>query len=47
VEPGVDILLETQTLQLEARVIDRSYGQGGMPDSYFDRLTIELTVWRR
>jgi hypothetical protein len=47
VEPGNDVYLETQTLLLEARVVDQSYGQGGMPDSFFDRLTLELTVWRR
>lgn len=45
-EPGKRILLETQTLQLEARVVDMNYGQGALPaESFFDRLTLELAVW--
>ncbi len=45
-EPGKHILLETATLQLEARVVDMNYGQGAMPpSSFFDRLTLELAVW--
>jgi hypothetical protein len=45
-EPGKQILLETATLQLEARVIDMEYGEGAAPDqSYFQRLTLELAVW--
>jgi hypothetical protein len=45
-EPGKHILLETATLQLEARVVDMNYGQGAMPtNSFFDRLTLELAVW--
>jgi hypothetical protein len=45
-EPGKQILLETATLQLEARVIDMEYGEGAAPDqSYFQRLTMELAVW--
>jgi hypothetical protein len=46
VEPGRTILLETATLQLEARVIDMNYGTGALPaNSYFERLTLELAVW--
>ena len=45
-EPGKRILLETATLQLEARVVDMDYGQGPMPPcSHFERLTLELSVW--
>ena len=45
-EPGKRILLETATLQLEARIVDMSYGQGPLPpNSYFERLTLELAVW--
>ena len=45
-EPGKQILLETASLQLEARVIDMEYGEGAAPDqSYFQRLTMELAVW--
>lgn len=46
VEPGKQILLETASLQLQAKVVELVYGQGAMPSgSYFDRLTLELTVW--
>lgn len=45
-EPGKQILLETATLQLEARIIDMEYGEGAAPDmSFFERLTLELAVW--
>jgi hypothetical protein len=45
-EPGKKVLLETASLQLEARVVDMNYGQGAMPpSSYLDRLTLELAVW--
>lgn len=45
-EPGTRILLETATLQLEARVVDMNYGQGALPpSSYFERLTLELAIW--
>ncbi len=43
---GSRILLETATLQLEARVTDMSYGSGALPGgSFFDRMTLELAVW--
>lgn len=46
IEPGKQILLETATLQLEARVVDMNYGNGALPAaSFFDRLTLELAVW--
>lgn len=42
------ILLETETLQLRATVVDLEYGDGAMPEkSYFDRVTLELGIWRR
>lgn len=45
-EPGKQILLETATLQLEARIVDMEYGEGAAPDqSFFQRLTLELAVW--
>ncbi len=48
VEPGAKVLLETATLQLEARVVDMGYGSGALPtESHFDRLTLELAVWPR
>ena len=46
VEPQKQIMLETETLQLLATVVDLQYGDGPLPsDSYFDRLTLELAVW--
>ncbi len=45
-EPGKVVLLETATLQLEARIVDMEYGEGAAPEqSYFQRLTLELAVW--
>jgi len=45
-EPGKRVLLETATLQLEARVVDMNYGQGALPaNSFFERLTLELAIW--
>ena len=46
VTPGKNIILETATLQMEARIVDMSYGQGALPQSsFFDRMTLELAVW--
>lgn len=46
VEAGQQILLETATLQLEAKVIELVYGQGALPaNSFFERLTLEIAVW--
>lgn len=48
VEPQTQVLLETQTLQLLATVVDLEYGHGPLPDnSYFERITLELAVWPR
>lgn len=45
-EQEQQILLETATLQLEAKVIEMVYGQGALPSgSFFERLTLELSVW--
>ena len=46
IEAGKQIVLETASLQLEARIVDMNYGKGALPDgSFFDRLTLELSVW--
>jgi hypothetical protein len=48
VEPQKQLMLETETLQLLATVVDLQYGDGAMPDaSYFERLTLELAIWRK
>jgi hypothetical protein len=45
-DPGSEMVLETATLRLVARVVDMSYGGGAMPaNSYFERVTLELAVW--
>jgi len=47
-EPGKVILLETATLQLEARIVDMEYGVGAAPDqSFFQRVTLELSIWSK
>jgi hypothetical protein len=47
-EPGAEFVLETQTLQMVARVVDMGYGEGAMPpQSYFDHLLLELAVWQK
>jgi hypothetical protein len=47
-EPGAQIVLETQTLQMVVRVVDMGYGDGALPaHSYFDRLVLELAVWAK
>jgi hypothetical protein len=48
VEPGMKFLMETETLQLEARVVDMVYARGPLPEnSYFSRLTLEISVWSK
>jgi hypothetical protein len=45
-EAGKSITLETATLQLEVRIVDINYGQGDSPEkSFFDRMTLELSIW--
>jgi hypothetical protein len=45
-EPSREMVLETATLRLEARVVDMSYGTGALPpESFFDRMTLELVAW--
>jgi len=46
--PGQQVVLETATLQLVARVVDMTYGEGALPpESFFDELILELAVWRK
>lgn len=45
-EPQGQIILETATLQLLVTVNDLEYGLGALPpESYFERVTLELAVW--
>lgn len=46
VEPGMRFLMETASLQLEAKVVDMVYARGPLPEnSYFSRLILEIAVW--
>ncbi len=46
--PGVETILETETLQMVVRVMDMAYGEGALPDnSFFERVSLELTVWAK
>jgi hypothetical protein len=48
IEPGMRFLMETDSLQLEAHVIDMVYARGPLPEnSYFSRLTLEVSVWSK
>ncbi len=45
-EPQGQIILETDTLQLLVTVNDLEYGDGALPpNSYFERVTLELAIW--
>ncbi len=45
-DPGVEFVLTTNNLRIIGRVMDMGYGEGPLPEeSFFDRLSIELSVW--
>lgn len=47
-KPGEKLILETATLRIQARVVDLAYGSGPLPpNSFFERITIELAAWKR
>jgi hypothetical protein len=47
-QPGATVTMETNTLRLQARIVDVQYGTGAMPpNSYFEKMTIELAAWRK
>lgn len=46
VNPGEEIILDTQTLQMVVRIVDMAYGEGPLPEeSFFERMVIELSIW--
>ncbi len=46
VKAGSSVLLETQTLTMEARIIDLAYGSGSLPsNSFFERCSIQISAW--
>jgi len=48
IEPGMRFLMETASLQLEAKVIDMVYARGPLPEnSYFSRVSLEISVWSK
>jgi hypothetical protein len=48
VESGGVVDLDTESLQIEARVVDFVYGEGVLPPrSFFERVTIELRAYQR
>jgi hypothetical protein len=47
-ESGGVIQLDTASLRVEARIVDMTYGEGALPpESFFERVTIELRAWPR
>ncbi len=47
-QPGAVVTMETNTLRLQARIVDMQYGTGPLPpNSYFEKMTIELAAWRK
>jgi hypothetical protein len=40
--PGQEVLLETESLKVRAVVTDFAYGSGGAPNSFFQKLSMEL-----
>jgi hypothetical protein len=43
---GTEIILETKTLRIKARIIEAKYGTGNLPqNSFFEQLSIDLAAW--
>jgi hypothetical protein len=48
VTTGGTTTLETQTLRVQIKIVDLEYGEGALPpDSFFERLTVELAAWQK
>ncbi len=46
-ENGGLLELQTESLRLEARIVDITFGEGALPSgSYFERMAIELIAWK-
>jgi hypothetical protein len=43
--PGEVVELRTQTLKINARIVDVVYGAGTPANSYFQQITLELATW--
>lgn len=47
-ENGGVVTLETESILVEARIVDMSYGQSALPaESFFDQMTIEISAYPR
>jgi hypothetical protein len=47
-EVGKQVVLETASLQLVARVVEMTYGEGALPpESFFDQFILELAIWQK
>jgi hypothetical protein len=44
-QPGEVVELRTQTLKINARIVDVVYGGGTPANSYFQQITLELATW--
>jgi hypothetical protein len=45
-EEGKNVILETRGLRMQVRIVETKYGTGELPpDSFFDRLTVDLAAW--
>lgn len=44
--PGELVELKTQTLKINARIVDVVYGGGTPANSYFQQVTLELATWK-
>jgi hypothetical protein len=43
---GAEVVLETKTLRIKARIVEAQYGVGNLPqNSFFERLSIDLAAW--
>lgn len=46
--PNETIVLETETLIINAEITEMEYGEGELPpESYFERITFELSAWSK
>ena len=43
--PGEVVELKTQTLKINARIVDVVYGGGTPANSYFQQVTLEMATW--
>lgn len=47
-QPGAILTLETNSLRLQARIVELEYGVGALPpNSFFQKLSVELAAWHR